>query len=116
MPKVGISSAREGHKTSRTRMLDYQGKLWASLVSRPSVVQLYMRPQPSRVDACEVRLVEINSPLDLSVACLAERSQVPGQEVPLVTIQVVNRKDKRAGPVLDSAEFTTPARSPSHPS
>jgi hypothetical protein len=54
--------------------------------------------------------------LNLVVASLAERSQIPGKKVPLVVIQVVNREDVRRVTILDFAEFATPACSPSHPS
>jgi hypothetical protein len=37
---------------------------------RPYIVGFHMRPQPSRVDAREVSLVEIDCSLHLAVACL----------------------------------------------
>jgi len=70
-----------------------------------------MRPQPSRVDARQVRLVEINRPLYLAVAYTAERSQIP-----LVSVQVMHCKDIGTRPILDFAELATPAGSPYHPS
>jgi hypothetical protein len=72
------------------------------------IVGFDMCPQRSRVYAREVRLVEINRPLHLTVASLAERRQIPRQEVPLVTVQVVDRVHIGADPILDSAELATP--------
>jgi hypothetical protein len=59
------------------RALGRQGELRAPLVSRPPVLGFHICPKPSMVGTCEIRLVEINRPLDLSVASLAERSQIP---------------------------------------
>jgi hypothetical protein len=47
------------------------------LCFEPMRCRLSLCPQPSKVDACEVRLVEINHPLCLPMASLAERSQIP---------------------------------------
>jgi len=93
-----------------------QGQLRASLVLSPMIVGFDMCPQPSRVYAREVRLVEINRPLRLTGASLAERRQIPRQELPLVTVQVVDREHIGADPVLDSAELATPHSPPPHPS
>jgi hypothetical protein len=61
-------------------------------------------------------LAEVDRPLNLTVAVLAERSQIPWQQVPLVTVQVVDCEEVRGRPVLDSAEFATPASVAPHPS
>ena len=50
------------------------------------------------------------------MAVLTERSQIPWQQVPLVSVQVVDCEEVRWRPVLDSAKFTAPASSSSHPS
>jgi hypothetical protein len=60
-------------------------------------------------------LAEVDRPLDLEMASLAERSQIPRQEIPLVTVQMVNREHVGSRPILYSAKLTTPAGSPSHP-
>jgi hypothetical protein len=61
-------------------------------------------------------LAEVNSPLDLEMTILAERGQIPRQEIPLVTVQMVNREYVGSRPILYSAKLATPAGSPPHPS
>jgi len=47
---------------------------------------------------------------------LAERSQIPWQQIPLVIIQVVDCEEVRGRPVFYSAKFTAPASVSPHPS
>jgi len=75
-----------------------------------------MRPQPFWIDACEIGLAEVERPLDFAVASLAECSQIPRQQIPLVAIQMVNSEAVRWVAVLGSAEFAAPAGSSSYPS
>ena len=60
-------------------------------------------------------MAEVDRPLDLEMASLAERSQIPRQEIPLVSVQMVNREYVGSRPIFDSAKLTTPASPPSHP-
>jgi hypothetical protein len=60
-------------------------------------------------------LAEVNSPLDLEMTTLAERNQIPRQEIPLVTVKMVNREYVGSRPILYPAKLATPAGSPSHP-
>ena len=83
---------------------------------RPYIVGFHMRPQPSRVNARQVRLVEIKCPMHLAVASLAECSQIPRQEITLVTVQVANCEEFQWRAVLDSAKFATPANASPRPS
>jgi hypothetical protein len=76
------------------------------------IVGFDMRPQSSGIHAREVRLVEINRPLHLAVASYR---QFPRQEIPLVTVQVVDREHIGADLVLDSAELAAPHDPPFHP-
>jgi hypothetical protein len=73
-------------------------------------------PQPLRVDVRECGLAEVDRPLNLTVAVLTERSQIPWQQVPLVTVEVVDSEEVRGRPVPDSAKFATPASVSPHPS
>ena len=87
----------------------------APLVLSPMILGFDMRPQPSRVCAREVRLASINSPLHLTVASLAERRRIPRQELPHVTVQVVDREHIGADLVPDSAELAAPHSPPLYP-
>jgi hypothetical protein len=61
-------------------------------------------------------LAEVDRPLNLEMASLAERSQIPRQEIPLVAVQMVNGEYVGSRPVPDSAKLATPASPPFHPS
>jgi hypothetical protein len=120
---VKASAGQAGNRVALLSLLLYpysvsivQSKPYALFCVCPRIVGFEVWSQPVRVDACQVGLAEVDCPLNLVVASLAERSQIPGKEVPLVVIQVVNREDVRRVTILDSAEFAAPARSPSHPS
>lgn len=93
-----------------------QGTLHALFCLCPRIVGFDAGSQPVRVDACQVGLAEVDYPLNLVVASLAERSQIPGEKVPFVVIKVVNREDVRRVTILYSAKPTTPAHSPSYTS
>src|SRR3972149_7462747 len=69
-------------------------------------------PQSSWIRAREVRLASINSPLHLEVASYR---QIPRQEIPLVTVQVVDREHIGADLVPDSAELAAPHSPPLYP-
>ena len=53
-------------------------------------------------------MVEIDCPLHLAVACLAERSQIPRQEITLVTVQVVNCEEVRWRAVIKARFIVQP--------
>jgi hypothetical protein len=69
-------------------------------------------PQSSWIRAREVRLASINSPLHLEVASYR---QIPRQELPHVTVQVVDREHIGADLVPDSAELAAPHSPPLYP-
>ena len=69
-----------------------QGESRASFPLCPNIVGFHVFPQPVWVNARESRLAEVDRPLDLEIASPAERNQIPWQEIPLVTVQMVNRE------------------------
>jgi hypothetical protein len=90
-------------------------ELNASFGSRPRVAGSNVLSQPLRIDARECGLAEVHRPLNPTVTVLAERRQIPWQQVPLVTVQVVDWEEVWRRPVLDPAEFTAPASVPPNP-
>jgi hypothetical protein len=72
-------------------------------------------PQPLRIDVRECGLAEVQRPLNLAVAVLTERSQIPWQEIPLVPVEVVDCEEVRRRPVLDPTKFTAPTSVSPHP-
>jgi hypothetical protein len=93
-----------------------KSELRATFPLRPHIVGSNVSPDSVRVDASEVGLKEVKRPLNSMVASLAERSQIPRQEIPFVAVQVVNREEVRSWPVSDSAKLATPTSPPSNPS
>lgn len=74
-----------------------------------------MRQEPVGVYACDVGLAEVKCPLDLIVASLAERCQVPREKVRFVAVEMMNREHMRRASVLGAAELTAPAGASSDP-
>ena len=58
--------------------------------SRPRIVSSNVLSQPFRIDVCERGLAEVQRPLNLAVAVLAECRQIPREQVPLVAVEVVD--------------------------
>jgi len=74
-----------------------------------------MCSKPAGIDARDGRLVDIDARLNLKMASLAKGSQVPEQQIPFVSVQVVNRQHVRRRTILGSTEFTLPTSPLLHP-
>ena len=88
----------------------------AAFSSRPPVVGFDVRSEPIWVDASKVGLAEVKRPLNPIMASLAERRQIPRQDVPFVAVEMMNREHGGRRSVLGAAKFAVPAGASSDPS